>query len=42
MKDINIYMKEHKYLKHGGREPVASKKTMLEQVVSSKALRTFR
>ena len=40
----------HKYLKHGGREPVASKKMMLgqvvpnftEKVVRSKILRIFR
>ena len=42
--------KQHKYLKHGGREPVASKKMPLGkvvpnftgQVVSSKLLRIFR
>ena len=41
---------QHKYLKHGGREPVASKKMTLGQVVSnftgqvvsSKILRIFR
>ena len=41
---------QHKYLKHRGREPVASKKMTLgqvvpnftEQVVSSKILRIFR
>ena len=41
---------QHKYFKHGGREPVASKKMMLgqvvpnftRQVVSSKILRIFR
>ena len=41
---------QHKYLKHGGREPVASKKMTLGQVVSnftgqvvsSKILRFFR
>ena len=33
---------EHKYLKHGGRDPVASKKIMLGQVVSFKILRIFR
>ena len=41
---------QHKYLKHGGREPVASKKMTLgqvvpnftEQVVSSKILRIVR
>ena len=41
---------QHKYLKHGGREPVASKKMTLGQVVphftgqvvSSKLLRIFR
>ena len=42
--------KQHKYFKHGGREPVASKKMTLGQVVpnftgqvlSSKILRIFR
>ena len=36
---------QHKYLKHGGREPGASKKIMLGQVVpvvSFKILRIFR
>ena len=44
------YSQQHKYLKHGGREPVASKEMMLGQVVpngtgqvvSSKILRIFR
>ena len=42
--------RQHKYLKHGGREPVTSKKITLRQVVpnftrqvvSSKILRVFR
>ena len=41
---------QHKYLKHGGREPIASKKITLgqvvpnftEQVVSSKILQIFK
>ena len=33
---------KYKYLKHGGRKPVASKKMTLGQVVSSKILRIFR
>ena len=46
----NTWASQHKYLKHGGREPVASNKMTLGQVVpnftgqvvSSKILRIFR